>query len=76
MQDTEYDRDRLTVARALNDLAALARECGFERVSQLGDVPPYGTPEYREWVAEHRRLAEAKRFEKTRRDWARSEDDR
>lgn len=45
-----YDPEAL---EALEMLGKLARERGLTRLSELGDLPPFGTPEWDRWVEEH-----------------------
>ena len=51
--------DDLEVAPFLDQLARLARERGLTRVADLGDLPPYGTPEWHEWLKQHPPLIES-----------------
>jgi sugar/nucleoside kinase (ribokinase family) len=34
-------------------LVRVARERGVDRIADLGDIPPYGTPEWDEWLEEN-----------------------
>lgn len=44
---------------ALEVLATLARERGLSRLADLGDLPPYGTAEWDEWLQQNPPLGEA-----------------
>ena len=45
--------ERMTLDGGLAVLARLAQERGLDRIADLGDLPPYGTPEWDRWLEEH-----------------------
>jgi hypothetical protein len=50
---TDDGTDDLIIADALDELAFIATVAGVERLADLGDVPPRGSDEWREWVQGH-----------------------
>jgi hypothetical protein len=50
---TDRDDDNTIPVEAFLLLERLAHERGLTRISELGDLRPYGTKEWEEWLKQH-----------------------